>query len=115
MQNSFSGAKSNLTTLQNAQQVNDSEALKQYAGVQASGGGGSGGGGYDITQSKQAALSGVGGASAGNVSTSDGSAVAGSNVNPGVVAVANQMTGGSNMRTNRFQMPDAKNLNFGGA
>jgi uncharacterized membrane protein YqiK len=109
---SIQRASNRLSALNTAQVASDAAAGQRFA--LATQGMGNVGGGFDINSARLQALSNVGGAGGGALAGAS-PYMSPSNVAPAaLVAAANRDAGGTNARSNRFNIP-ASNLTYGGA
>jgi hypothetical protein len=109
-------AQRSLSGLQTSQQLQDTQAAQRQS-MATSGLGG--GGGFDINSAKMQALGNVAGAGAvAALPYASGPAASGGAAPMGVpqgLIAANAQAGGTNAPQNRFALPQAQNLTFGGA
>ena len=114
--NSVQQAQRSLSGLQTSQQLQDAQSAQRQS-MATSGLGG--GGGFDINAAKMQALGNVAGAgAAAGLPYASGPAASGGAAPMGVpqgMIAANAQAGGTNAPQNRFALPQAQNLTFGGA
>jgi hypothetical protein len=110
-------AQKSLSGLQASQQLQDQQSAQRQGLATSSIGGG--GGGFDINAAKMQALGNVAGAgAAAGLPYASGPAASGGAAPMGVpqgLIAANAQAGGTNAPQNRFALPQAQNLTFGGA